>query len=150
MIPPFDPGTGNLPPGIHDAAWDQIVGQFGYTPHRLVLLAGLKTALDTLRQAGCGRAYLDGSFVTSKDVPNDFDACWEMAGVDFDLLLRLDPALLDWSNRRATQKAKFGGELFVAESAVDPWGTTYLEFFQRDRDTGEPKGILVIDLRSLP
>ena len=79
MIPPFDPVTGDLPPGVYDVTWDQVVGRYGYTPHRLVLLAGLKSALDTLRQAGCERAYIDGSFVTNKEVPNDFDACWEMA-----------------------------------------------------------------------
>ena len=150
MVPPFYPVTGDLPPGVHDVTWDQLVGRYGYTPHRLVLLSGLKSALDALRQAGCERAYIDGSFVTNKVVPNDFDACWEMAGVDFDLLDRLDPLLLDWSNRRAAQKTLFGGELFIAESAADPWGTTYLEFFQHNRDTGEPKGILAVDLRGLP
>jgi hypothetical protein len=150
VIPAFDPASGNLPPGIYDVTWDQIVGRFGYTPHRLALLAGLKAALDSLRQVGCERAYIDGSFVTNKVVPNDFDACWEMAGVDFDLVDRLDPILLDWSNRRAAQKANFGGELFIAESAADPWGTPYLEFFQHDRATRALKGILAIDLRSLP
>jgi hypothetical protein len=80
--------------------------------------------------------YVDGSFVTAKDVPADFDACWEMAGVDFDLLDQLAPALLDWTQRRAAQKARFAGELFIAEAAADPWGTLYLEFFQLDRDTG--------------
>ena len=150
MIPTFDPASGNLPPGVYDATWDQVVGRYGYTPHRLVLLAGLKAALDTLRRAGCERVFIDGSFVTNKQVPNDFDGCWEMAGVDFEVLDRIDPTLLDWSNRRAAQKTKFGGELFIAESAADPWGTPYLEFFQHDRDTGEPKGIIAIDLRSLP
>ena len=142
--------SGDLPPGVYDVTWDELVGHFGYTPHRLVLLAGLKGALDILRQAGCERAYLDGSFVTGKVEPNDFDACWELAGVDFDLLDSLDPVLLDWTNRRAAQKTRFGGELFIAESAADPWGTTYLEFFQHNRNTGEPKGILAIDLRGLP
>lgn len=145
MIPPFDPTRGNLPPGIHSASWDEVVARYGYTLHRLGLLAGLQAALKTLRLAGCRRLYLNGSFVTGKEVPNDFDACWEMAGVDFDLLDQLDPALLDWTKRRATQKAKFGGELFIAESVADPRGTGYLEFFQRDRDTGEPKGIVAID-----
>src|SRR4051812_48937860 len=113
MVLPFDPISGNLPAGVHEVTWEQIVSRYGYTPHRLLLLAGLKAALDTLRQAGCTRAYIDGSFVTSKVAPNDFDACWEMSGVDFDVLDRVDPVLLDWSNRRATQKAKFGGELFI-------------------------------------
>ncbi len=59
------------------------------------------------------------------------------------------PVLLDWSRRRATQKALFGGKL-VAESAADPWGTPYLEFFQRDRNSGDPKGIVAINLGDLP
>lgn len=83
-------------------------------------------------------------------MPNDFDASWELAGVDFDLLEQLAPVLLEWRDRRAAQKARFGGELFIAESAADPWGTTYLEFFQRDRTIGEPKGILAIDVGDLP
>jgi hypothetical protein len=150
MIPPFDPVTGNLPPGIHEATWEEILARYGYTPHRLALLAGFKAALDALRSAGCQRVYLDGSFITSKTLPNDFDACWDLAGLDFDLLDQIEPVLLDWRNRRAAQKAKFGGELFIAAVAADPWGTPYLEFLQHDRDTGQPKGIIAIDLGALP
>lgn len=47
----------------------------GYTPHRLILLAGPKAALDLLRAAGCRRVYVDGSFVSSEEAPGDFDAC---------------------------------------------------------------------------
>ena len=150
MIPPFDPSSGNLPPGIHDAMWGEVLARYGYTPHRLGLLAAIKAALDALRQAGCRRAHVNGSFVTAKEAPNDFDACWELAGVDFGLLDQIDATLLDWRNRRAAQKARFGGELFIAEGAADPWGTPYLEFFQHDRMTGQPKGIIAIDLGGLP
>ena len=44
VIPPFDPATGNLPAGVHDATWDEFVARYGHTSHRLRLLAGLKTA----------------------------------------------------------------------------------------------------------
>jgi hypothetical protein len=115
-----------------------------------MLLAGLKAALDALRQAGCSRAYVNGSFVSTKAVPNDFDACREISGVDFDRLSTIEPTLLSWSSRRAAQKAQFGGELFMADSAADPWGTPFLEFFQHDRLTGDAKGIIAIDLGSLP
>jgi hypothetical protein len=126
------------------------VARFGTTPRRLGLLAGLKAALDALRAAGCHRAYVDGSLVTRKVVPNDIDACWEMAGVDFDRLDEIEPVLLDWRNRRAAQKATFGCELFVADTAADPWGTPYLEFFQHDRETGARKGIVALNLEELP
>ena len=146
MIPAFDAG-GNLPPGIFPASWDEIVTRYATNTRRRELTDGLLDALRSLKYAGCRTAYLDGSFVTAKELPADFDACWEIAGVDAD---RLDRELLDFSNRRAAQKARYGGELFPAEIAAEPAGTTFLDYFQRDRDTGQPKGMIAIDLEALP
>lgn len=146
MIPAFD-AEGNLPPGIHPASWDEIVTRYATNTRRRELLDGLLDALRSLERAGCRAAHLDGSFVTAKELPGDFDACWEIAGVDAS---RLDRELLDFSDRRAAQKTRYGGELFPAETAAEPAGTTFLNYFQRDRDTGRPKGIISIDLGVLP
>ena len=108
MLPDFNQ-TGVLPPGIHWANWDDLTQRYGRNPWRKSLLAGLKAALENLRDAGCRTAYIDGSFVTDKEYPNDYDACWEEAGVDPYLL---DPALLIFDPGRETQKAKYPGELF--------------------------------------
>lgn len=144
-IPPFS-DSGNLPEGVHDATWDEIVNRFGTNERRRELLEGLRRALDSLRAAGCRRAYLDGSLVTAKVEPGDFDACWEANGVDPDLL---DPALLMFANRRAAQKERFGGELFPADWEADPHGTRFLDYFQQDSVTGERKGIVALDLEEL-
>ena len=96
-----------------------------------------------LKQAGCRRVYIDGSFVTAKPMPNDYDGCWDTDGVDPDLL---DPVLLDFSAGRAAQKAAFGGELFPTSGMEAGTGKTWLEFFQVDRDTGKPKGLVLLDL----
>jgi hypothetical protein len=112
---------------------------------RQELLAGSKRACEPLQQAGCQRIYTCGSFVTSKEFPGDFDACWEDDNVDFVKLKELEPVLLDFKNHRAAQKAKYGGELFPASSIASLDGKTFLEFFQQDRD-GNPKGIIAIDL----
>lgn len=146
MIPDFDPVTGNLPAGGHAASWQDMLDRFGQTPWRRKLLAGMLEALRLLKAAGCARAYIDGSFVTAKEEPGDFDACWEAQGVDFD---RVDDRLLTFDRGRATQKAAFLGELFVADGRADPQGTLFLDFFQTDRD-GRRKGIVVIDLKDLP
>ncbi len=146
MLPPFD-ASGNLPPGIHEASWDEISARYGTTPHRRDLLDGLKRALDALRDAGCRRAYIDGSFVTAREDPGDFDGCWEASNVD---PLLLDPALMDFSDRRRGQKLKFGGELFPADLAANPGGTEFLDHFQRDKTTREPKGIIALDLKEFP
>ena len=142
MIPPFE-ASGNLPPGVHTATWSEFASAFGITPHRRALLAGLHAALENLRAAGCRYAYIDGSFVTAKRRPNDFDGCWDMEGVDPD---RLDPVLLTFDRGRAAQKAKYRGELFPAQFAAHASGTTFLEFFQMDKE-GIPKGIIAMDLQ---
>ena len=146
MIPDFDASTGNLPPGEHSATWQEMLDRYGYTPWRRRLLQGLLDALRHLRVSGCTRAFIDGSFVTAKERPSDFDACWEAQGVDFDLL---DDRLLTFDKGRATQKAAFFGELFISDSRADPQGTLFLDFFQTDRD-GRRKGIIVIDLKGVP
>jgi hypothetical protein len=91
-------------------------------------------------------AYIDGSFVTAKEFPADFDGCWDLAGVDAS---KLDPVLLDFDNGRAAQKARYMGELFPAQLPNGISGRTFLEFFQIDKQSGSPKGIIVIDLGSL-
>lgn len=147
MIPALD-SDGNLPPGIHHATWDEIAAAFGTNPLRQSLLKGLLEAARALKEAGCPTLYIDGSFVTKKDHPGDFDGCWEPAGVD---PKKLDPVLLDFSSGRFAQKAKYGGELFVSSNRAEakPPHRAFLDFFQTDKSTGQPKGIIAIDLRRL-
>jgi hypothetical protein len=144
VIPPFAK-FGLLPPGIHWTTWEEFSQHFNLNPRREVLLVGLKAALDSLTLAGCTAVYIDGSFVTRKAEPNDFDGCWSGVGVD---PTKLDPALLDFTNDRRAMKEKYGGELFVAETPADLEGRTFLDFFQAEirRETRIRKGIIGIRL----
>lgn len=139
MIPPFGP-DGSLPAGIHSAAWSEVVIRFGTTPVRRRLLAGLRAAMDALWITGCRILYLNGSFVTAKPNPLDYDACWEVGDVDPALL---DPVLLP--NRRLEAKAKYLGDLFP-NLPMGSLGPTFLEFFMAGREDEGPKGIIRIDL----
>lgn len=145
MIPVFD-DQGNLPLGIHVATWDELTARFGISPHRQKLLSGLRAALQSLKNSRCRQVYVDGSFVTSKEQPGDFDGCWNVDSVDPD---KLDPVLLEFASRRAAQKAKYCGELFLANAAADPAGTRFIDFFQLNKD-GHPKGIIALDSKDLP
>lgn len=141
--------TGLLAPGVHAASWEDFVSFFGSTPYRVRLIAGLRRALEALRVAGCGTVFVDGSFVTSKEVPGDFDCCWDTSGVDALMLHAIDPAFFDFSNRRAAQKATYGGEFFPAQGRESITGKTWLEFFQTDKETGEAKGVIAIDVQAI-
>lgn len=144
MIPPTDHLTGYLPAGVHQALWTEVGARFALNDHRRRLLAGLRDALFNLAEAGCSAVLLNGSFVSDKLLPNDYDGAWEPYGVNPDLL---DPVLLDFSNGRAAMKAKFGGELFPAGDHAGG-GVLFRDFFQTDRN-GVPKGVISIDLGSL-
>lgn len=149
MIPPFDPATGNLPPRVHEATWDEVVAQLGYTPHRRALLSGLRTALEQLHAFGCRRFYLDGSFVTAKEDPNDYDGCWEAEGVDVSRVALVAPFLWDDTRGRPNQKALFGGDIFPVRSTGLPSERHILDQFQVVYATGQPKGIVALDLEEL-
>lgn len=144
MIPDFDE-HGNLPPGIYDADWQEIVVRFGSNAQRCKLIAGLRLALLSLQKAGCQTVYLDGSFVTAKLNPADYDGLWNFEGVSLELL---DPVLLDFTNKQAKQKKKFGGEMFPnLESEQEK--LALFDLFQTDKATGNRKGIVAINLENL-
>jgi hypothetical protein len=133
-----------LPPGIHSASLADVETAFATTPHRRELFAGLVEAAEKLAVAGCQFLYLDGSYVTGKPCPGDYDACWDPTGINPALL---DPVFLDFSNKRQNQKIKFKGEFFPFGAAASP-GKSFIDFFQTDRYTGLRKGIVLIDLRN--
>ncbi|PZR97227.1 MAG: hypothetical protein DLM69_09910 [Candidatus Chloroheliales bacterium] len=92
MIPPFA-ADGNLPPGIHWATWEEVASRFGTNHHRRRLLKGLERALKALKRANCPTVYLNGSFVTARADPSDYDVTWEMEGFD---VTKLDPVFSDF------------------------------------------------------
>ncbi|HBL13849.1 MAG TPA: hypothetical protein DD379_21120 [Cyanobacteria bacterium UBA11162] len=146
MIPEFDQ-NGNLPPGVHFCQWEKFKERFGNTLRRRRMIDGLEVAITQLKAAGCRTIYIDGSFVTTKPDPGDFDACWEDNGVDIDYLKFLAPTLYNFALRRAEQKSKYKGEIFPANYPANDVGTVYIDFFQFDTKTNTSKGILAIDLQ---
>jgi len=132
-----------LPPGIHDATLEEITEKYASNTLRKLLFEGLKKAVKALSFAGCKTIYLDGSFVTAKTNPGDWDMCWSLVGVDAN---KLDPILLDFRDKRKNQKLKFLGECFPSSVGADANGTTFLDYFQKDRITGKTKGIIRLQL----
>src|SRR5204862_972477 len=126
------------------ATWPEIGSRFGFSERRRKLLSGLRSALRALHRAGCYKVYIDGSFVTVKHDPGDFDACWDIEGVAVE---SLDPVFLDFSDGRRAQKRKYLGEFFPAQMPEGATGRLFLEFFQTDKETGKSKGIVGMKLQ---
>jgi hypothetical protein len=146
MIPEFDE-SGILPSGVHWAEWSEFQETFGANLTRQRMIDGLELAMTQLKAAGCRTIYIDGSFVTSKQKPGDFDACWEDNGVDIKYLESIAPTLFNFALRRAEQKIKYKGEIFPSNYPANDSGTAYIDFFQFDTRTNTRKGIIAIDLQ---
>ena len=143
MIPEFD-NDGNLPVGIHFSSWEEFVERFGNGLQRQYLIQGLKKLISNLRIAGCRRVFIDGSFTTTKDFPSDYDACWEVEGVNPNVL---DPVLIEFSDLdRNLQRKIYRGDVFPAHQTESSCGKAFIDFFQIDKITGNSKGIIAINL----
>lgn len=141
MIPEFVDIGGPwrvLPPGVHVATLDEVEVRFAVSAHRKRLFFGFRNGVIALRKAGCNRILLDGSFVTEKPFPGDFDVCWDPTGVD---PAKIDPVLLDFADGRKKQKQCFHGE-FLPDNGLADGKHAFLDFFQIDKYTGHAKGII--------
>jgi hypothetical protein len=140
-IPPLQP-NGELPPGEYPASLDEIERVYGHAnDRRRLLMRGLRDAAAQFVRAGVRTLWVNGSFVTDKEMPNDIDGCWEFTpSVAVD---QLDTVFLQRS--RQGMKDKYGLDFFIANIIEADSGLPFPKFFQISRD-GEPKGILVVPL----
>jgi len=103
--PGFD-ANGNLPSGVHRMSLKSVARRFGWNAERRRLLSGLARAVSSLAAAGVKRVWVDGSFVTDTEEPNDIDGCWEYdPSVDVD---KLDEVFLDLHPPREAMMRKYG------------------------------------------
>lgn len=145
MIPSFIIVPGALwpllPTGVYEATMEEVYNRFAINDKRKRLFAGLSAAADNLFGAGSPQIYLDGSYVTAKPEPGDYDALWDRRFVNPDLL---DPLFLDLIHGTDAQKEKYLGEFFPSAALESGSMKPFLEFFMTDGVSGSGKGIIKI------
>lgn len=125
-IPPLQT-NGELPPGEHPATLDEIKKVYGNSnDQRRLLMRGLRDAAAQFAQSGVKALWVNGSFVTDKDMPNDIDGCWEYnPAVVID---KLDPVFLMRS--RHAMKNKYGLDFLLPISSRQTAGCHFRNFFK--------------------
>lgn len=114
MIPPFR-HDGWLPAGHHPAEWDEIIDKFDgpIGSRRSIVLASLLIWRDAARDAGLhGRLIIDGSFLSSKPDPGDFDV-FLMYDDATKLRLALDAEARALTDLQACHRRGFIGDVFA-------------------------------------
>jgi hypothetical protein len=139
VIPDFDENN-NLPPGIHDATVAEVRTRFA-NERRKQLFAAFEEVISILSECNCPEVYLDGSFITTKEEPNDYDLCYESKGIVRTLRLR------EFLTNSDTRKEKYLGDIFI-HMPEPPYYVSHVEHWQKDgRKDGMRKGIVRIKLR---
>jgi hypothetical protein len=128
MLPEFNQ-DGNLPEGVHRATEAEVLSRFATTSARRKWLGErLCNLLEMARATGkLERVVLWGSFVTSKESPNDLDVLLVIAA-DFDLeQVPMDRRTLF---NYAQAKIRFNADVFwtkvsIGQDTLDLWLDTY-------------------------
>jgi hypothetical protein len=139
---------GFLPAGIFDCTLPEIKARFGTfhgSEQRPRLFARLEELLTAMRLSGLFEAVIvDGSFVTSKVVPNDIDLIAVLRpGHDFERDLPMSEYALV---SRALLRRRFGFDVVIAERDSALY-KAYVEFFGLVREVPDArKGLLRLRL----
>jgi len=142
VLPEFVSGL--LPEGVYVASWQEFRTRFGSNSHRRGILIGIREAGRVLARAGCSRMWIDGSFVTQKKRPSDWDGCWDPSGVNS---LLLESFFLDFTDAgRTKMKTKYQADLFPSSLVEANSGLAFVNYFQVDKRSGARKGIVELTL----
>lgn len=136
-----------LPVGIHDSTLQEVEHVYSTNATRTILFDGLVKGAKALSNAGCKTLYLNGSYVSSKRHPGDYDACWDPDGVNFEVL---DPVFWDLTHGTGAQKEIYLGEFFPSTLVESGSNLLFIDFFQSITDSESRKGIVRIDTRNDP
>jgi hypothetical protein len=118
MLPALN-SDGNLPEGIHLATEDEVFGRFA-TPsaRRQWLGEQLRTLLALAKSTGqLARVFLWGSFVTSKEVPNDLDVLLVMST---EFAVEALPAQVHVVFDHVQARLRFQADVFWSKASIDP------------------------------
>ena len=140
---------GWLPEGHHAATWEEIAARFGGTPgsRRADVLASLLAWRDSLCANGIGgRLILNGSFVSAKEAPGDFD-CIFVYNEPGSQVIQQDAqakALLD----NVYCKGHYGGDVLAfAEASIRDFPQfCRTDSFDLNKLTRQPKGVLEVEV----
>lgn len=139
VIPEFDE-KGNLPEGVHDATVEEVRARFAYNPTRQKLFDAFLEVLEILQSCKSPEVHLDGSFITTKEEPSDYDMCWESTGVEPTDELR------EFLELREQRKERYLGDIFL-RIPQPPYFYDHVEHWQSDsRQDDVVKGIIRINL----
>lgn len=141
-IPEFR-DDGYLPDGLFPAPLEEVSARFGGgNRQRRRLAIRLARWVELSKAVKAKRLFVDGSFVTAKEHPNDVDAVVQLPDDFRDQLISGSDAAVELEEMLLTRQPQ---EIFAEEDDGD-WDD-WLEFFSRTRESDQRrKGLIEVEL----
>lgn len=147
-LPPFR-DDGWLPEGHHAANWQEVGLRFAGEPnsHRATVFSSLLSWRDAVRAKGmAGLIILNGSFISIKEAPGDFDLVFSY-DEGTEALVRNDPEVRKLIDYQTCRALGFLGDVFALPASLQKSSPLLsgLDMFDFDRQ-GRPKGVIEVQL----
>lgn len=138
---------GWLPEGHYAAAWQEVTLRFGGEPgsRRSSILSSLLQWRDAVQYKGmAGLVILDGSFVSSKEAPGDFDLVFSYDAAT-EVLMRTDMEARKLTDYQACRRLGFLGDVFAFPASLLLFSPLLggLDMFNLNRQR-KPKGVVEV------
>ena len=147
-LPPFR-DDGWLPEGHHETTWEEVITTFGGEPgsrRREVLTRLLQWRNATRTKGMSGSVILDGSFISEKAEPGDFDLIFVYDEATEQIVAQDADARMLLGGARC--KERFGGDVFSFWITNVRNNPTFCrtDGFDLEKVTQEPKGVVEVRL----
>lgn len=138
---------GWLPAGHHAATWQEIAARFGGQPNsrRADVLASLLRWRDAARAASLiGLVVLNGSLISRKEVPGDFDLVFSYDAAT-EALIRTSAEARALTDYQACRQLGFLGDVFALPASLGETSPVFsgLDMFDFDQQ-GRLKGVVEV------
>ena len=138
---------GWLPEGHHAATWQEVALRFGGVAdsRRAAILSSLLKWRDAVRAKGMtGLVILDGSFISAKEAPGDFDLFF-LYDEATEALARNDPEARALTDYQVCRALGFRGDVFALPASLQKLSPLLggPDMFDFDRQ-GTPKGVVEV------
>lgn len=137
--------SGLLKSNIYEMTLTEFEEAFVNNSSRERIFKGLLLLIEHLREIGCITIYIDGSYVTKKQRPNDVDVCWVVEKGSMGMAEEKFPWLADPENNIKYLNANYCADVFPSDFLMYSGGTI-LDFFQKDKETHKLKGIIKMNI----
>ena len=136
---------GWLPEGHHPTTWEEITARFGDAPGSDRVLSSLQAWREAVQAKGMrGLVILNGSFISRKEAPGDFDLVFFYDEATKILVLR-DAEARALTDYQACRASGFLGDVFAFPASLQHLSPLLYrdDMFDFDRN-GTPKGVVEV------